>query len=454
MYYEHFGLQRAPFGITPDTQLFYAGGKRGDVLDALVYAITHGEGIVKVVGEVGSGKTMLCRMLQTRLPQTVEVVYLSNPRIDPGDVIFAIATELHLPLQSTASRLQVQHALQELLLERHAENRRVVVFVEEAQGMPLDTLEEIRLLTNLETEREKLLQIVLFGQPELDLHLADPRIRQLRERITHSFNLGPLAASVITEYVGHRLRAAGHVDGKVFERNALSLLVQVSQGLMRRVNVMADKALLAAFADGQTRVTYRHMAAALRDSEYRLPARAWHRWIAGTALTAIAAIIVWSVLRAAEPVAVEAALSSPLAVSDLHVPASPVTPANSAADSPPDPLHGAALNVFVMTRVDQTRAWLQQANGNHFSIQVLRVTADAVKDLERFLRGQESGDFLDKLFIYQARHNGQEVYGVLYSEFANYADAKAALDALPAGVKRYKPFLRSVRQVRATMDET
>jgi len=255
VYYEHFGLQRAPFGITPDTQLFYAGGKRGDVLDALVYAITHGEGIVKVVGEVGSGKTMLCRMLQTRLPKTVEVVYLSNPRIDPGDVIFAIAAELHLPLPSTASRLQVHHALQELLLARHAENRHVVVFVEEAQGMPLDTLEEIRLLTNLETEREKLLQIVLFGQPELDVQLADPRIRQLRERITHSFNLGPLAGSVIAEYVGHRLRAAGHPTGDVFERSALGLLVRISQGLMRRVNVMADKALLAAFADGKIRVT-------------------------------------------------------------------------------------------------------------------------------------------------------------------------------------------------------
>ena len=450
MYYEHFGLQRAPFGITPDTQLFYAGGKRGDVLDALLYAITHGEGIVKVVGEVGSGKTMLCRMLQTRLPQTVDVVYLSNPRIDSGDVIFAIATELHLPLQSTASRLQVQHAVQELLLARHAENRRVVVFVEEAQGMPLDTLEEIRLLTNLETEREKLLQIVLFGQPELDVHLADPRIRQLRERITHSFNLGPLAASMITEYVGHRLRAAGHPNGDVFESNALRLLVQVSQGLMRRVNVMADKALLAAFADGQARVTYRHMAAALRDSEYNLLAATSRLWIAAAAIIAIVAIIVWSVLRAAEPVVMIAPAFVPTTASKVTG-RTPVT--KIAAEATPSSLSNEALDTFVTTRVDYTRDWLRQADGNHFSIQVLRVTADAVHDLERFLRGQESVDFLDRIFIYQARHNGQPVYGVLYSEFANYADAKAALDALPTEVKRYKPYLRSVRQVRATIDE-
>lgn len=441
MYYEHFGLQRAPFNITPDTQLFYAGGKRGDVLDALLYAITHGEGIVKVVGEVGSGKTMLCRMLQTRLPQNVDVVYLSNPRIDPGDVIFAIAAELHLPLQTSVSRLHVQQALQELLLARHAENRRVVVFVEEAQGMPLDTLEEIRLLTNLETEREKLLQIVLFGQPELDVHLADPRIRQLRERITHSFNLGPLAANMVAEYVGHRLRAAGHPNGDVFESGALRLLVQVSQGLMRRVNVMADKALLAAFADGQARVTYRHMTAALRDSEYSAFSASSRLWIAAAAIIAIAGIIVWSVLRAAEAV--------PLLPAASHAPAPKIAP-----ESVQGSLRNGALDAFVTTRVDRTRDWLRTADGNHYSIQVLRVTADAVTDLERFLRGQESVDFLDRIFIYQARHNGQAVYGVLYSEFASYADAKAALETLPTEVKRYKPFLRSVRQVRATMDES
>ena len=451
MYYEHFGLQRAPFSITPDTQLFYAGGKRGDVLDALLYAITHGEGIVKVVGEVGSGKTMLCRMLQTRLPQTVDVVYLSNPRIDPGDVIFAIAAELHLPLAGTASRLQVQNAVQELLLARHAENRRVVVFVEEAQGMPLDTLEEIRLLTNLETERDKLLQIVLFGQPELDVHLADPRIRQLRERITHSFNLGPLAASVIAEYVGHRLRAAGHANGDVFESGALRLLVKVSQGLMRRVNVMADKALLAAFAEGKTRVTYRHMTAALRDSEYRGPGIPVRLWVAAASVAAIVAIIVWSVLRAAEPVDAVVSVPAPLGASEVAARPPIILPG---VETTANTLSGDAPGIFVTSRIERTRAWLRQADGNHFSIQVLRGTADAVKDLERFLRGQESTDFLDRIFIYQARHNGQAVYGVLYSEFATYADAKAALEALPADVKRYKPFLRSVRQVRATMDES
>jgi type II secretory pathway predicted ATPase ExeA len=278
MYYQHFGLTQAPFGITPDTQLFYSGARRGDVLDALVYAVIHGEGIIKVVGEVGSGKTMLCRMLETRLPESVEVAYLSNPRIDPADVVYAVAQELRQPVAADASRLHVQNALHDRLLQSHAAGRRVVVFVEEAQGAPLDTLEEIRLLTNLETEREKLLQIVLFGQPELDRHLADPSIRQLRERITQSFRLEPLPAAVTTEYVRHRLRAAGHRDGDVFSAAALQLLARVSQGLMRRINILADKSLLAAYAAGSTTVHTRHVRAAIRDSEFATQWRSWWPW--------------------------------------------------------------------------------------------------------------------------------------------------------------------------------
>ena len=199
MYNEYFGLNQAPFRITPDTALFYTGGARGDVLDALVYAITSGEGIVKVVGEVGTGKTMLCRMLEERLPKNVQIAYLANPSLTPGDILHAVALELELDIAGDANRLQVMHRLQETLLARHANNQRVVVLVEEAQSMPVDTLEEIRLLSNLETKNEKLLQIVLFGQPELDDNLSKPQIRQLRERITHRFALKPLGREEVKD---------------------------------------------------------------------------------------------------------------------------------------------------------------------------------------------------------------------------------------------------------------
>src|SRR5688500_13327110 len=189
MYYEHFGLTQAPFKITPNTEFFFTGGNRGPVLEALIYAITRGEGIVKVTGEVGSGKTMLCNMLQNRLPDNVESVYLANPSVAPEDVLHAIAFELQLGVDRKADRLEVLHALQDYLVRRHAEGKRVVVFIEESQSMPLATLEEIRLLSNLETRNDKMLQIVMFGQTERNETHRRPNIRQWRGRTVPYFRL-------------------------------------------------------------------------------------------------------------------------------------------------------------------------------------------------------------------------------------------------------------------------
>ncbi|OIQ92413.1 hypothetical protein GALL_256340 [mine drainage metagenome] len=268
MYYPHFGLKEPPFKITPNTDFFFSGGNRGAVLDALVYAIVNGEGIIKVVGEVGSGKTMLCRMLQTILPERVESIYLANPSVAPEDVLDAIAFELQLDLPKDADRLKVMQILQAHLLKRHAEGRQVVIFVEEAQGMPLATLEEIRLLSNLETKQDKLLQIVLFGQPELDVNLNETHIRQLRERITHSFHLGPLQTKDVGEYLIFRLRAAGYHGPHLFTAAAIKRLSGAAEGLVRRVNILADKALLSAFAENTFQVTPKHVKAAIQDSEF------------------------------------------------------------------------------------------------------------------------------------------------------------------------------------------
>ena len=290
MYHEHFGLDRAPFRITPDTELFYPGGGRGEVLEALVYAVTSGEGIVKVTGEVGTGKTMLCRMLEVRLPPSVEVVYIANPSLSPEDILHAIALEMNLPVDASAGRLQVMHALQQRLLQMHAQNRRVVVFVEEAQGMPMATLEEIRLLSNLETQRDKLLQIVLFGQPELDDALDRSNIRQLRERITHSFRLEPLNRNEVREYVRFRMRAVGYRGPDVFKEGAYRQLARASEGLVRRINILSDKALLAAFADDTHEVLPRHMRIAIEDGSFssRPQRRVW--WLGGIAALLLAAV--------------------------------------------------------------------------------------------------------------------------------------------------------------------
>lgn len=292
MYCHHFGFSKSPFRITPDPDLFFPGGNRGAVLDALLYAVSRGEGIVKVVGEVGSGKTMLCRMLERELPANCEVIYLANPNLGPDEILPAIAGELKLVVPDGATKPMLLHQLHDYLLAKHADDRRVVMFVEEAQCVPLATLEEIRLLSNLETAHDKLLQIVLFGQPELDAKLARHEIRQLNERITYRFQLPPFGAGEIRDYLNTRLHASGYRGPELFTRGAIRALARHSRGLLRRINVLSDKALLAAYSSGAPRVTPRHIARAARDSEFTTArAFSWRRlWWASAGVIGVLAV--------------------------------------------------------------------------------------------------------------------------------------------------------------------
>ena len=285
MYLNHFGLNEAPFRITPHTEFFFSGANRGATLDALLYAIAHDEGIVKVTGEVGSGKTMLGRVLVERLPKNVVTIYLANPSLSRDEILHVIAADLKIDARAERVTILLR-ALQERLIKLYAAGRRVVVLIDEAHAMPLETLEEVRLLSNLESNRHKLLQIVLFGQPELDDHLALPKMRQLKERITHSFRLGPLARSEVESYVDFRMRAAGYRGPNVFAPRSMRLISQASAGLTRRVNILSDKSLLAAFADGTHQVAAKHARAAIRDSEFGEHRRSNRWWLLGAGIAA------------------------------------------------------------------------------------------------------------------------------------------------------------------------
>ncbi len=297
MYYEYFGLKQPPFKITPDPSLFFPGGDRGAILDALIYAIVSGEGIVKLVGEVGSGKTTLCRMLEKELPDNVEIVYLANPSLSPDNILHAIAFELKLKVQPDDSRLKVMNSLQNYLLEQHAENKQVVVFVEEAQSMPIATLEEIRLLSNLETAQNKLLQIVIFGQPELDVMISKPEIRQLKERITYSFYLSPFKPHEVKDYINSRLRACGYRSVELFSDKAIKTISKYSNGLLRRINILSDKALLASYADNQSTVSVKHVKLAARETEFvdkqEFPVFRWGL-ISLSVIIVVALVLAWS----------------------------------------------------------------------------------------------------------------------------------------------------------------
>ncbi len=268
MYLDFFGLAKPPFRITPDTGVFFEGSERGAMLQALCYAIVSGEGIIKVVGEVGTGKTMLCRMLPNKLTRGVTWVYLAHPRLSPEQMLQEIAREMRLELPRNSDKLTVMRDLQSELLRRYARNERVVILVEEAQEMPLETLEELRLLSNLETDEHKLLQIVLFGQPELDGILADRKIRQLRERITHSLYLTPLGREDVHAYLNFRVRACGYRGPDLFSKRTAKTVEKYSLGLIRRINILADKALMSAYAQGTYNVGPPDVERAAKDSHY------------------------------------------------------------------------------------------------------------------------------------------------------------------------------------------
>lgn len=293
MYLEHFGLREAPFKITPHTEFFFAGANRGETLEALIYAITSGEGIVKVTGEVGAGKTMLCRVLMERLPKSVETIYFAIPSLSPDELLATIANDLGVSTDGV-NITKVIRALQSRLIEIYGSGKRVVALIDEAHAMPVETLDQIRLLSNLETSQEKLMQIVLFGQPELDQHLSLPSIRQLKERITHGFTLLPLPAQDIKDYLNFRLRAAGYRGPDLFSADALKLITEASEGLTRRINIYADKTLLAAYAEGTHTVTAKHVRAAITDTQIVLAGQGnvqKRLWIAvGAALLAGIAI--------------------------------------------------------------------------------------------------------------------------------------------------------------------
>ncbi len=342
MYLDHFGLNEPPFRITPHTDFFFDGANRGATLDALIYAITHDEGIVKVSGEVGSGKTMLCRVLMERLPDHVTIIYLANPSLSRDDILYAIADELRLNVPDNARSSVVMRALQDHLIQSFGEGRQVVVLIDEAHAMPVETLEEIRLLSNLESNRSKLLQLVLFGQPELNDILARPDMRQLKERITHNFGLEPLVREDITQYLDFRMRAAGYRGPSVFSAAALKMIAQSSLGLTRRINILADKALLAAFSSGSHLIGPKEINAAISDCEFseaayggRAARKAPVLWIAAAGLMGALVVFVWMTLSRN---ASDSQTTSPVPVATLPgaVGAAPASPPGAAAAPPAD----------------------------------------------------------------------------------------------------------------------
>lgn len=455
MYLDHFGLHESPFLITPHTEFFYDGANRGAMLNALLYAAVHDEGIIKISGEVGSGKTMLCRMLMERLPKNVTIVYLSNPSLSREDILHAIADELELKLPDNARASQVLRTLQQHLVESFSAGRRIVVLIDEAHAMPAETLEQIRLLSNLETNRHKLLHLVLFGQPELNEILARTDMRQLKERITHHFELSPLLREDIGDYLDFRMRAAGYRGPTVFTPTAIKMIARASLGLTRRINILADKALLAAFTAGIHQIGRKEARAAIRDCDFsdigdvtsRPREKTRQRLLFGLALSTFLAIAFWLFRPMPEASPASMARRPMPAQQTAQAPAAVIAamPPRDAAPAPRSP----ALTPRIQQYLTAGQQWLTQAPDDHWFIQLMLTDVDQAAQVERFLRNL-ADDALDmnQLRVYVAATEGKTRLGVIYGDYATRADALAALERLPAPLRKTKPYPRQVSRLK------
>ncbi len=287
MYLRHFGLREQPFSLTPDTSFFFACSSYQEGLNTLLVAARNGEGFIKITGEVGNGKTLLCRKFLATLNQGRQATtpigtqdtesearpglqfitaYLPNPYLEPRSLLLALAEEFRIELAAEVDQHRLLKELTRALLNFAREGKRVLVCLDEAQAMPLESMEVLRLLTNLETEKRKLLQVVLFGQPELNDHLRHNSVRQLRQRISFQYELKGLQRDELERYLHHRVKVAGYAGDAMFTKAAVGKLHRITGGTPRLVNIVAHKALMLAFAEGRQQVTGKHISLAAGDT--------------------------------------------------------------------------------------------------------------------------------------------------------------------------------------------
>lgn len=459
LYLQHFGLREPPFRITPHTDFFFTGANRGPTLDALIYAITQDEGIVKVTGEVGSGKTMLCRMLLERLPTNVETLYLANPSLSRQEILGAIADELGIPTDGKATH-SLTRALQDALIEHYAAGKRVVMLIDEAHAMPAESLEEVRLLSNLESKSNKLLQIALFAQPELDERLAANDMRQLRERITQHFSLVPLKPPDVASYIEFRLRAAGYHGPNPFTESAVKLIAEISEGLSRRINILADKALLTAFATNSHKVDSAEIRTAAQDAHFSplqqktvFNAKPLLWGIAGASLVALLLALAFSLGSYSSKPSLPQSEKLAIPSENIRLPTSPTvksTPPTLPSLAPvpvetPDNIRFGPLTRHHFAQYEQ---WIGTASRQHYFIQLLATDANHSGEIEGFLA--RSSQLIDpaELRAYRSSLSGRDRIGVIYGNFPSREAASVAMQNLPESIKTAQPFPRQVSKLR------
>jgi MSHA biogenesis protein MshM len=298
MYLEHFKLKKPPFSLTPNTEFYCELPAHQEALNILLFGLQQGEGFIKILGEVGTGKTLLCRLLLNALDVDYVSAYMPNPDQTAESLRMSLAAELGLYPQPDWPQHQLLDAITSRLLDLNKAGKKIVLIIDEAQALPENCLEAIRLLTNLETEERKLLQVVLFGQPELDVKLNQPSLRQLKQRITFSYYLEPLSREEMESYLCHRMAIAGYTYGSLFSNDAKKKLFYASKGLPRLLNVLCHKALLVTYGRGLKKVDLNSVKRAIADTESAAVARGRINsqtilWVLGGFMLLVSLVFCW-----------------------------------------------------------------------------------------------------------------------------------------------------------------
>ncbi len=476
MYLDHFGLREPPFLITPHADFFFGGANRSALLDALVYALGREEGLVKVSGEVGTGKTMLARVLMNRLPDSLRPIYLADPLMDRAELLAVLADELGCTDLADGSPHRLLRAVQATLVAEFSAGRQIVLLIDEAHAMPADTLEQIRLLSNLESERHKLVKIALFGQPELDDLLDRADMRQLKDRITQHFRLDPLSQADVATYIDFRMRAAGYRGPAVFDDTATARIARESGGLTRRINVLADKALLAAFARGAHGVSIADAERAVADTRTRAePVRTAGRpafvrpalFVLAAAVLLGLGIAIGRLLpeTASMPAAASSARAapampapaSPQAAPAAAAPAAPATAAQpadmpTAAQSSEPARDGGAQQVAAGDPLEAllagSRGWTTSAPAERWFIQLMSVPSGKGPYVLDYVRRASRAVDPALLRAYRTETPAGSQIAVIYGDFPDQRSAQQAIGALPDWIAASRPMARSVRSLR------
>lgn len=445
----------------------------------LLHATLQAEGIVLVIGEVGSGKTLMSRILLSRLSKQVDTVYLPNPAFSRDEIIEVIARDLGIEGAAPLGQGLRLEALQQELIKRHEQGRRVVVLIDEAHAMPMESIEEVRRLTNLETDNRKLVQVVLFGQPELDTLLDTPHLRQVRDRVVYRLVLRNLSSLDSRAYIEHRLRVAEWRGGRMFSWCAEQHLIHDAKGRARRINILADKALLAAYADNKKQVLARHVRLAIRDAgtnfatpgnSRRWPWRMLTAWAASIAVTVVFSLWYSSWLTqhrgvTASPVlqAVPAAkpASAPLQHSESPAPSPPQAADVAPSPAPVVPQEKAKPEVIVPdppqsedidNRVKQSYAYArQQSTTGYFAIQLatLPFTDRVLAFMESAEEMLPPGQIYVRRRFVGGRQAGsrQTSYAIYFGSFETDEAARRAIADMPPKLRKEKPTIRTWKEI-------